>query len=190
MDRPTWDQHFMTAAVHASSRSIDESTHSGCVIVRPDNSIAVTGYNGPVRGEENAPQTRPEKYLHFEHAERNAFYIAAKHGISLEGCRLYVNWLPCADCARGIVQSGITEVIVHKEGQEAFNDSIGKKGGNWDESHEATLRIFGMDGAIIRNDEFVKVDSNDQIISKGMLRWWSGKLWMPTGLFSGKEYKL
>ena len=113
MSRPSWDEYFMTMAYLVASRSTDESTHAGAVIVRPDNSVVSTGYNGPVRGEDNPPQTRPEKYLYFEHAERNAIFNAAKHGSSLDGCKLYVNFVPCADCARAIVQSGIKEIIVH-----------------------------------------------------------------------------
>ena len=54
---------------------------------------------------------RPLKYLWTEHAERNAFYNAARSGISLNGCILYVNSLPpCCDCARGIIQTGIIEI--------------------------------------------------------------------------------
>jgi dCMP deaminase len=55
---------------------------------------------------------RPDKYLWTEHAERNAIYAAARVGIPLKGCVIYVDWIPCADCARAIVQSGITRVII------------------------------------------------------------------------------
>jgi len=47
-----------------------------------------------------------------EHAERNAIYNAARHGTQMEGCTLYVELLPCMDCARAIVQAGIREVVV------------------------------------------------------------------------------
>ena len=43
---------------------------------------------------------RPMKYLYFEHAERNAIFTAARHGIRTEGATLYVQALPCVDCAR------------------------------------------------------------------------------------------
>ena len=55
---------------------------------------------------------RPEKYLWMEHAERNAIYNAARHGTQMQGCTLYVELLPCMDCARAIVQAGIREVVV------------------------------------------------------------------------------
>lgn len=43
---------------------------------------------------------RPTKYSFFEHAERNAIFTAARHGIRTEGATLYVQALPCVDCAR------------------------------------------------------------------------------------------
>ena len=181
MNRPDWDQYFMTMAYLASSRSPDESTHAGSVIVTPDNAIISTGYNGPVRGEEDAPQERPEKYFYIEHSERNAIYNAARHGTKVDGCTLYVNFLPCADCARAIVQSGIKEVIIHKEGQEAFGGQKEITGGTeWDDSHKATMRIFS------KPDYFN--EHNVRIPYQSMLRWWSGNIWTPSGYFRGKEF--
>jgi len=55
--------------------------------------------------------TRPLKYRWYEHGERNAIYNAARCGISLKGCRIYLLSLSCADCARAIIQAGISEVI-------------------------------------------------------------------------------
>lgn len=169
MSRPDWDQYFMTIAYLAASRSQDPSTHAGTVIVRPDNTILTTGYNSPPRGVDisQVPAERPGKYMWMEHSERNAIYIAAKHGVSTDGCKLYANFLPCGDCARAIIQSGISEVIVHKEGQESFEIATGNGSAEWDASHRATLEMF-----------------------RERLRWWSGKLWMPTGFFRGKEFDL
>lgn len=180
----------------AASRSTDESTHAGAVIVRPDNSVVSTGYNGPVRGMsiEDVPKTRPEKYFYMEHAERNAVYNAAKNQGGLAGCSLYVNFLPCADCARAIVQAGIVRVIVHKQGQEAFQEASGNTGGEWDESHKATLKIFS---SIYEREETV-IKTMTNIITypavqreTSILHWWSGKLSTPvTGFFRGQEFTL
>jgi dCMP deaminase len=83
------------------------------VIVGPLNDIRATGYNGLPRNIEDAPgrMERPEKYLWIEHAERNAIYVAARSGISLDGCRMYLSWFPCIDCARAIVQVGLSELV-------------------------------------------------------------------------------
>jgi len=128
----TWDEFHMEMAKTASLKSKDESTKIGAVIVGPDHEIRSTGYNGFPRGAlDNVPEglikdpmwnmakkrlanrlERPLKYRWTEHAERNAVYNAARVGIPLKGCTLYVCGLPpCCDCARAIIQSGIIEVV-------------------------------------------------------------------------------
>ena len=32
-------------------------------------------------------------------------------GTPLDGCRMYLSWFPCMDCARAIVQVGIVELV-------------------------------------------------------------------------------
>jgi len=113
--RPTWDQMFLAIAKEAAKRSKDPSTKVGAVIVGPDNEVRSIGYNCFPRGvDDGAPGRleRPLKYLWIEHGERNAVYNAARVGTSLKGCRMYVSWLPCADCARAIIQSGICELVI------------------------------------------------------------------------------
>lgn len=115
MSRPTWDQYFMQMVELVSTRSKDMHTRIGCVIVGPHHEVRSTGYNGFPRGiDDDKPerQWRPEKYYYFEHGERNAIYNAVRCGIALEGCIMYVKGTPCADCARAIIQSGITEVVL------------------------------------------------------------------------------
>jgi dCMP deaminase len=109
-----WDQRFMDLALHIAEWSKDRSTKVGCVIVGPQNEIRAIGYNGFVRGtddDNDDRHRRPDKYYWTEHAERNAIYHAALLGVSLRGCRMYLPWFPCIDCARAIVQSGIEELI-------------------------------------------------------------------------------
>jgi len=73
---------------------------------------------------------RPAKYLWIEHAERNAICNAARCGTPLEGCTIYVEIMPCMDCARAIVQAGIAEVAVSDErmkqySSEYYNEHFG-----------------------------------------------------------------
>jgi len=37
---------------------------------------------------------------------------------------MYVELMPCADCARGIIQSGIKEVVVSKDKMQAYSNSV------------------------------------------------------------------
>ena len=109
-----WDEYFLRMTVLVASKSKDPSTQSGCVIVGPDCDVRSTGYNGlPRNCNDNVAERteRPAKYLWYEHSERNAIYSAAKCGTPLNGCTAYINWHPCADCARGLIQAGITRIV-------------------------------------------------------------------------------
>lgn len=146
MEVPNWDDYFMTMVYLAASRSKDKNTHLGAVIVGPKNEVRSLGYNGFVRGLiDNVPerQERPEKYYWMEHAERNAIYNATLMGVSLEGCRMYTNGVPCMDCARGIVQSGIREVIVDYKWDKDNSEK-------WGEHCKRTSEMFEEVGIDVR----------------------------------------
>ncbi len=112
---PTWDEYYMQICRMVSARSKDPNTQIGCVIVGPAHEIRSTGYNSLPRGIRDdviERFERPAKYLWMEHAERNAICNAARAGTATEGCTIYVEIMPCMDCARAIVQAGIVEVVV------------------------------------------------------------------------------
>jgi dCMP deaminase len=116
-DRPDWDAYFMAMLPIIGSRSHDPHTETACLIVDEDRRIRSTGYNGLPSGVREDIATRferPEKYYWIEHAERNAIYSAARMGVALKGCTLYLNWYPCMDCARAIVQAGIRRIVCDK----------------------------------------------------------------------------
>ncbi|WP_323766515.1 deoxycytidylate deaminase [Marinovum sp.] len=115
-DQPAWDARFSTLADTLAAWSEDRDFHVGAVIVGPANEIRATGYNGLPRGVSDSDNARfdrasGEKFFWFEHAERNAIYNAARGGTALEGCTIYINRYPCADCARAIIQSGIARIV-------------------------------------------------------------------------------
>ncbi len=109
-----WDTRWLALADHVSSWSKDQSRQIAAVIVGDRKEVLSIGYNGFPRGvEDEVPERheRPIKYLFTEHAERNAIYNAAARGVKLEGSTMYLSWHPCCDCARAVVQSGITRLI-------------------------------------------------------------------------------
>jgi dCMP deaminase len=111
----TWNERWHQEALLVASWSKDRSTKVGAVIVNEDNRVISTGWNGFPRGVDDnveARHDRPAKYKWTEHAERNAIYNAAACGHALKGCSIHLTWYPCADCARGIIQSGISKVVV------------------------------------------------------------------------------
>lgn len=114
MSKINWDQYFMSMSYFVAMKSKDPSTKIGAVIVGPDKEVRSTGYNGLPRGVDDTVaerDTRPTKYFYYEHAERNAIFNAARMGISTEGCTMYTPGLPCADCCRSIIQSGIKKLV-------------------------------------------------------------------------------
>jgi dCMP deaminase len=110
----TWDTRWMDMARLVATWSKDRSRQTGSVIVDDRNVLVAVGWNGFPRGlrdDLDERHSRPAKYQWTEHAERNAIYNAASKGIPTLGCRMYLPWYPCADCARAIIQAGISEII-------------------------------------------------------------------------------
>jgi dCMP deaminase len=121
---PNWHAYYLAVCRTVASRSKDPVTQIGCIIVGPAHEIRSTGYNSFPRGiDDNVPERleRPEKYLWIEHAERNAIYNAARTGTPLEGCTIYIEVMPCMDCARAIVQAGIGSVVVDADRMQKFS---------------------------------------------------------------------
>ena len=130
---PGWEEYFLDMIDCIKKRSIDRSVQVGCVIVDKDNSILSTGYNGFPRGVTEGYEERherPLKYKYTEHAERNAIYNAARNGVKLKGSTIYQKMWPCTDCARGIIQSGIKDIVVDSRG---YNESVKAWSERWKE---------------------------------------------------------
>ena len=115
-DYISWDDYFMGVALLAAERSKDPSTQVGACIVDSDKRILSTGYNGFPQGcsDDEFPWGREgseeqTKYQYVVHAELNAILNA--RGKSLAGSTLYVGLFPCHECAKAIIQAGVSEVI-------------------------------------------------------------------------------
>lgn len=119
---PSWDEWFMRLVYLTATKSKDPKTKIGSILVK-DKRIISTGYNGIPIGVDDTIDDRverPNKYLWLEHAERNSIYSASKYGISTGGTTMYTNAVPCADCTRAIIQSGIVKVVIHKVYEDLF----------------------------------------------------------------------
>ncbi len=88
----------------------------------------------------NLAHERPEKYFWVEHAERNAIYNAARAGIPIAGCKMYLPWFPCMDCARAIVQSGIEALV-------AMEPNVGDP--KWGEDFKRAISLFKEAGVAV-----------------------------------------
>jgi dCMP deaminase len=141
---PSWDEYYLDICKVVAARSKDPHTQIGCVIAGPAHEIRSTGYNSLPRGiRDDVPERleRPTKYLWMEHAERNAIYNAARCGTPLEGCTLYVEIMPCMDCARAIVQAGIREVVVSR-------DRMGQYSSEYYDEHFRMVEVLFQEAAI------------------------------------------
>jgi dCMP deaminase len=137
-----WVNYYKQLANTVKLKSKDKYTQIGAVIVGEDGEIVSTGYNSFPRGLDDgidSRQERPEKYYWFEHAERNAIYNAARIGVSTKGTTMYLSCgLPCADCARGIINAGVRRIFCERIDVT--------KGDMWKESQERSWNMFRETG--------------------------------------------
>ncbi len=123
--RPHWDDYFMNLAEHAKLRATCLSAKKGAIIVK-DKMILSTGYNGSPKGVKHCIdggcQRCTSRHLgkmksgqYIEpciccHAEENAIVQAAYNGTSTKGGVIYTSFTPCTNCAKLIINAGITDV--------------------------------------------------------------------------------
>lgn len=150
-DYISWDQYFMGIALLSAERSKDPNTRVGACIVGEDNRILSVGYNGMPEGceDDDMPWGRDgsaldSKYMFVCHAELNAILNYRGRG-TLSGTRCYVTLFPCNECAKAIIQSGISEVIFLSD---KYADT---------ESTIASKKMFDMTGVKYR-----KYDPSDR----------------------------
>ena len=125
------DATYLNMAETWSSLSKAKRKKVGCIIVK-DGSIISDGYNGTPRGFDNDCESiKPRKdglSIDYEgnlvegtydlvtkpevlHAESNAITKLAKSTQSSIGSTMYITISPCVDCAKLIIQSGISRVV-------------------------------------------------------------------------------
>ncbi|KAL0829945.1 hypothetical protein ABMA28_003417 [Loxostege sticticalis] len=135
-----WTEYFMATAFLAAKRSKDPSYQVGACVVNKENKIVGVGYNGMPTGcsdEEfpwgkNTSSPLDNKHMYVCHAEMNA--ILNKNSADVKNCTIYVGLFPCNECAKIIIQSGITEVVY-------LSDEKGKK-----PIYQASKRMFDATG--------------------------------------------
>lgn len=112
VDRQTkWDRRMLELAAHISSWSKDPSTQVGSVIYNDQFQILSVGYNGFPRGvvdDRIRYLDRETKLLFVAHAERNALDNCF---VDCRGATLACTLFPCNECAKSIIQRGITRIV-------------------------------------------------------------------------------
>lgn len=103
------------------AQKISELSHAnkkkvGSIIVK--NSVIISdGYNGTPHGFENECEDLDGNTKWYTlHSEANAITkLVRTGGISAEGATLYLTLSPCKECAKLILQSGISKVLYLEE---------------------------------------------------------------------------
>ena len=106
-----WDLRYLELATLVGTWSKDPSTKVGAILVRPNNSIAATGFNGFPPGHDDSPELyldREYKYKHVVHAEMNALTF---HGQPAPGFTLYTSFPCCPDCVQVAASRGVTRIV-------------------------------------------------------------------------------
>lgn len=105
------DQRYLKMANIWAQNSYCERRKVGALIVK-EKMIISDGYNGTPSGFENICEDENNKTKPYVlHAEANAITKVAKSNNSSENATLYVTSSPCLECAKLIIQAGITRVV-------------------------------------------------------------------------------
>ncbi len=110
-----FDNSYIQMAAVWAKNSYCKRRQVGALLVK-DRMIISDGYNGTPSGFENICEdengvTKP----YVLHAEANAITKVAKSGNNSKGATLYVTASPCMECAKLIIQSGISRVVYSDE---------------------------------------------------------------------------
>src|SRR5450631_4673222 len=103
----------MDLAAGAASRSSNKVRKVGAVILACDGAEPILACNTFPEGIADLDWRHEGdgRLVWMEHAERNAIFAAAKLGRALKGATIASTFFPCIDCARAIVQTGITRLV-------------------------------------------------------------------------------
>jgi dCMP deaminase len=174
VDQWTDLDYLRRAYINARDLSDDPSTQNGAVLApkRYPESQLVYGANRLPRGinipkEVIATWPKKKKYRWMSHAERNVIHLAGLRGTPTHEATLFCPWFACTDCARAIIDAGITRVVGHKQMRDKLHPT-------WmDEIEEADVML---DQAGVRR-EYLDADLFDSDPAFSVL--FRGELWIP-----------
>jgi len=155
-----WDKRFLDLAKFVSTWSKDPSTQVGCVITRPDKTVASLGFNGFPRGIEDKPEwlnNREEKYKRVIHGEMNAILNAREplHGYTIY---VYPGPISCDRCTVHIIQAGIKRLV------GSYADPVHAE--RWAASMELSKELYKEAGIRVDIEDFEVTEVFDPIISE------------------------
>ena len=127
-----YDIAYMKMAKAFGELSYAQRNKVGCIIVSKNGQVISQGFNGTPSGYDNCCEEKQiitynegslneycEEILVTKrevlHAESNAIAKCAKWSSSTEGATIYITLSPCFECAKTIIQAGISRVCYLEE---------------------------------------------------------------------------
>lgn len=108
------DERYLAMARIWSLNSYCVRRQVGALMVK-DKMIISDGYNGTPSGFENVCEDGDRTKPYVLHAEANAISKVAKSNNSSMGATMYITASPCIECAKLIIQAGISRVVYSEE---------------------------------------------------------------------------
>jgi dCMP deaminase len=135
---PIWVHRFLRLATEVASWSKDPKGGVGAVLVDERKRVIGLGFNGfpdRIADDETLLNDQQAKLPRMIHAEMNAVLNATR---SVEGSALFTTLTPCAECAKLIIQAGISAVYRLPHPQHRHQ--------RWSESFDTAAVIFAEAG--------------------------------------------
>lgn len=143
-----WHLRFYQVANLVATWSKDPEAKVGAVVVSPDKSQFISGYNGLPRGLQDTAERYERKEVKLqliEHAEINAMDNAQQ---SIRGWSLYVTKPCCHRCALAIIRKGIKEVFMPAPEEDS----------SWFTKQQLAMALLTEAGVVIH---YIKVIPNE-----------------------------
>jgi dCMP deaminase len=140
-----WHEYYLNQLPQVAAKSKDPSTKVSCIAVSEEHHSLLSTFNGFAIGvKDNIMEVaeryeRPLKYSFILHAEQNLVSLAARHGIRLKSCTVYIGWHPCNVCANLLIQAGVRQIVIDGDSKE-YNDQRLQE--RWKESVEIASTLF------------------------------------------------
>lgn len=117
-DRPSWDEYFLQLCDLVATRATCQRLKVGSVLVK-ERKVISTGYCGAPKGTpdcfEEGCYMVDSHCIRTIHAEINAVVQAAYNGTSTAGSTVYVNTLPCYNCAKVLINAGVMRMVYRRD---------------------------------------------------------------------------
>lgn len=134
------DYRYLRMARIWAENSYCQRRKVGALVVK-DKMIISDGYNGTPSGFENVCEEDGQTKPYVLHAEANAISKVAKSNNSSMGATMYITASPCIECAKLIIQAGISRVVYSEDYRSSEGIELLRRAGIEVDQVEETIII-------------------------------------------------